>query len=124
LTSQQTAGRGRGGNRWFSGSGSLTVTFAMPIEEHLQPHQLPLVAGLAVRATAELLLQSAVRLHLPPVQLKWPNDVLCDGRKVAGLLCERIRRCDLIGIGLNVNLSPSAAVPPLSDTITSLIALA
>ncbi len=124
LTSRQTAGRGRGENRWFSDEGALTVTFVMPIEEHLQPHQLPLIAGLAVRSVSDALLRSAVSVHPPIVQLKWPNDVHCDGRKLAGLLCERVHKCDLIGIGLNVNLQPSAAPPPLCDTITSLAALA
>lgn len=124
LTSHQTAGRGRGGNRWFSDGGCLTVTFAMPIEEHLQPHQLPLVAGLAVRSLSDALLRSPVPARPPEVQLKWPNDVYANDRKLAGMLCERVHKCDLIGIGLNVNLSASAAPPPLCDTLTSLADLA
>src|SRR5688572_18691849 len=55
LTGHQTAGRGRGSNAWWSGDGSITATFVFPVEEHLSPHQLPLIAGLAVRdAAAEL----------------------------------------------------------------------
>src|SRR6186997_2974740 len=49
LTPRQTAGRGRGSNSWFASPGNLTVTFAFPVEAHLLPHQLPLIAGLAVR---------------------------------------------------------------------------
>jgi len=125
LTANQTAGRGRGQNRWFSNAGVLTVTFVMAIEEHLQPHQLPLVAGLAVRSAAEALLRvTPAGPHLPPVQLKWPNDVVCDGRKIAGLLCERVRKCDLIGVGLNVNLDPADAPAPLADQLSSLAAIA
>src|SRR5438067_5204541 len=52
LTSKQIAGRGRGSNSWWSSEGSLTVTFVFPVEEHLSPHQIPLVAGLAVRDAA------------------------------------------------------------------------
>lgn len=101
LTPIQTAGRGRAGNRWFSTAGSITVTFALPVEENLQPHQLPLVAGLAVRnACTEL-------TGRRDIQLKWPNDVIYEGRKLAGLLCERILGVDLIGIGLNVNATPA-----------------
>lgn len=118
LTGHQIAGRGRGGNRWFSAGGSLTVTFVFPVEEHLAPHQIPLVAGLAARdAAAELAGDDAVAM-------KWPNDVLRDGRKLAGLLCERVSKADLIGVGMNVNLDPRRAPPALRGQITSLSMLA
>src|SRR4030095_15411074 len=94
LTISQTAGRGRAGNRWFSDSGSITVTYALPVEENLLPHQLPLVAGLAVRNACTELTGNR------DIQLKWPNDVIHGGRKLAGLLCERISGVDLVGIGL------------------------
>lgn len=114
VTSNQIAGRGRGSNTWWSGPGCLTATFAFPIEEHLAPHQLPLVAGLAVRnAVAEI-------CGNQNVGLKWPNDIVHEGRKLAGLLCERIHRVDLIGLGLNVNLKPSDAPRQLRDRIISL----
>jgi BirA family transcriptional regulator, biotin operon repressor / biotin---[acetyl-CoA-carboxylase] ligase len=117
LTSRQTAGRGRGSNTWWSGGGCLTVTFAMPIEEHLAPYQLPLVAGLAVRhAAAELSGDHAIGL-------KWPNDVVYEGRKLAGLLCERVHRVDLIGVGLNLNLDPLHAPARLRGRLTSLYAI-
>src|SRR3954468_933711 len=103
LTGRQTAGRGRGAHAWWSGPGCVTVTFVLPIGEEVQPHQIPLVAGLAVRnAAAELCGDDRV-------QLKWPNDVLYEGRKLAGLLCERVQKADLIGLGLNVNLDPASA---------------
>jgi BirA family biotin operon repressor/biotin-[acetyl-CoA-carboxylase] ligase len=118
LTGRQIAGRGRGSNAWWSAAGSITVTFVFPVEEHLSPHQVPLLAGLAVRdAAAELLGDEKVAL-------KWPNDVLCDGRKLAGLLCERVSKADLIGVGLNVNNDPRSAPPALRKQITSLSAVA
>jgi BirA family biotin operon repressor/biotin-[acetyl-CoA-carboxylase] ligase len=117
LTSRQTAGRGRGGNTWFSNAGVMTVTFAMPVEAHLAPHQLPLIAGLAVRRTAAELCGD------DGIALKWPNDVLYNGRKLAGLLCERIHKIDLIGVGMNVNLEPAEVPPPLNRRITSLRAI-
>ncbi len=98
LTGHQIAGRGRGAHQWWSGPGSLTVTFVFPIDPQLAPHQLPLLAGLAVReAAAELGGDDGV-------DLKWPNDLLYGGKKLGGLLCERIHNADLIGLGLNVNL--------------------
>jgi BirA family biotin operon repressor/biotin-[acetyl-CoA-carboxylase] ligase len=120
LTGHQTSGRGRGAHGWWSGRGCVTATFAFPVDKHVSPHQLPLVAGLAVRnAAAELAGDDGV-------QLKWPNDVLYDGRKLAGLLCERVHQVDLVGLGLNVNLDPgSAPIPaPLRDRITSLSQIA
>ncbi len=114
VCARQTRGRGRGGNGWLSVAGCLTATFVFPIEEHLQPHQLPLIAGLAVRDAA------AALSGVPDIQLKWPNDVLHEGRKLAGLLCERIGRVDLIGIGLNVNADPADFPAGLRPGITSL----
>src|SRR5262245_47380575 len=96
-TGNQAAGRGRNTNTWWSGPGGLTVTFVLPIDEDLSPHQLPLIAGLAAR-------NAVVRLSGDDsIQLKWPNDLLYQGRKLAGLLCERVHKADLIGLGLNVN---------------------
>jgi BirA family transcriptional regulator, biotin operon repressor / biotin---[acetyl-CoA-carboxylase] ligase len=118
LTGRQIAGRGRGSNVWWSGDGSITVTFAFPIDEQIAPHQLPLIAGLAVRdAAAQLTGDNGI-------QLKWPNDLLYSGRKLGGLLCERIQKADLIGLGLNVNLIPSDAPKHLRDRITSLRSIA
>jgi BirA family biotin operon repressor/biotin-[acetyl-CoA-carboxylase] ligase len=114
LAGMQTAGRGRGSNTWFSRGGSLTVTFALPVDERIQPHQLPLIAGLAARAAAAELTSDN------GIQLKWPNDLLYNWKKLGGLLCERILKADLVGIGLNVNLDPADAPPHLRPRITSL----
>jgi BirA family biotin operon repressor/biotin-[acetyl-CoA-carboxylase] ligase len=114
LTGRQIAGRGRGSNSWWSATGSLTVTFVFPVEEHLSPHQVPLLAGLAVRdAAAELTGERAIAL-------KWPNDVVFEGRKLAGVLCERVMKADLVGVGLNVNVDPRKAPAGLRSQITSL----
>jgi len=117
LTGRQLAGRGRGSHTWWSGPGCLTITFVIPIEEHLAPHQVPLLAGLAVRNAAAEIAQDQ------RVALKWPNDVLYDGRKLAGLLCERVHKADLVGLGLNVNLDPRKAPAALRERITSLASI-
>ena len=118
LTGHQTAGRGRGSNVWWSRPGCLTVTFVLPVDERVAPHGLPLVAGLAVRAAAAELTRNDA------VQLKWPNDLLFDFRKLAGLLCERVHGADLVGLGLNVNLDPRTAPAALRGRVTSLSAIA
>lgn len=114
LTGRQTAGRGRGSHAWWSGAGCLTVTFVLPVDSQLSPHQIPLLAGLAVRNAAADLCGSE------RIALKWPNDLLYDGRKLAGLLCERIDKADLIGLGLNVNLDIAKAPRLLRGQLSSL----
>src|SRR5690242_17435914 len=114
LTGHQIAGRGRGSNTWWSSSGSLTVTFVLPIDDQLAPHHLPLLAGLAVRnAVAEMTSDNGIAL-------KWPNDLLYSGRKLGGLLCERVLKADLVGLGLNINLDPRQAPASLRQMLTSL----
>ena len=118
LTSHQMKGRGRGSNAWWSGRGSLTVTFVLPNHDHHEPHQIPLLAGLAVR--------NAIAAHsgIDDIQLKWPNDLLHRDRKLAGLLCERIDRVDLIGLGLNVNVELKQFPTALQKRVTSLSSIA
>ncbi len=114
LTGHQLAGRGRGSNTWWSGRGSLTATFVLPAGEHLAAHHVPLLAGLAVRSAAVELAGTR------DVLLKWPNDLLFEGRKLAGLLCERVHNADLIGVGLNVDIDPADVPPKLRPRVTGL----
>jgi BirA family transcriptional regulator, biotin operon repressor / biotin---[acetyl-CoA-carboxylase] ligase len=114
LTGHQIAGRGRGSNTWWSGSGSLTATFVFPVEEHLSPHQIPLVAGLAVRRAVAGLMPGY------DISLKWPNDLLYGENKLAGLLCERMQKADVIGLGLNVNVARRDVPTGLRQIVTSM----
>lgn len=110
LALTQTAGRGRGSNRWWSTEGSLTATFVFRAVDGMSPQEVPLRAGLAAMETAARFLTLDRRDHL---RLKWPNDVLAldrgHAKKLAGLLCERVRERDIIGVGLNVANDFSAA---------------
>jgi BirA family biotin operon repressor/biotin-[acetyl-CoA-carboxylase] ligase len=118
LAGRQTAGRGRGAHAWWSAApGCLTVTFVLPLDAEVLPHQIPLIAGLAVRNAAAELSGSS------EVSLKWPNDLLFHGRKLGGLLCERLDKADLVGLGLNVNLDPAAAPAELRPRVSSLAAV-
>jgi BirA family biotin operon repressor/biotin-[acetyl-CoA-carboxylase] ligase len=114
LTGHQLAGRGRGSNTWWSGEGSLTVTFVFPADLSLQAHQIPLLAGVAVRSAVAEWCDHA------NIQLKWPNDLLFETQKLAGLLCERIDKVDLIGLGLNVNVDLSRVPKALRPRVTSM----
>lgn len=120
LADRQTAGRGRRGRAWSSpaGTGLYTSILLRPGQPLPQAALLTLVAGLGVvEAIAE-----AAGL---PAGLKWPNDVLVDGRKVAGILAEMASQDEavshvVIGIGINVNHGPRALPDELSAVATSL----
>lgn len=106
LALSQTAGRGRAGRNWLSEPGSsLTFSLAWRFAGPLQRLSgLPLAVGVAL---ADALAAQGVQ-----VQLKWPNDVLKDGAKLAGILVETQAASDggvwaVIGIGLNL-LMPDA----------------
>ena len=97
----QTAGRGRLDHRWLSRPGANLMMSAVVGVEGLAPAHvatLPLVAGLSVAEAVASFLGDAA----PTVALKWPNDVLVGGRKIAGILCERNGDAVVVGIGVNV----------------------
>lgn len=105
----QTAGRGRLDHKWDSPDGtSLLMSVVLSVEGR-RPEEvstLPLVAGLAVAKGLSVLRtrgDSAVgNMLCGRIAIKWPNDVLVDGKKIAGILCERHRDCVIVGIGVNV----------------------
>ena len=108
VAEQQTAGRGRGGQSWESAQ-SLGIYCSVVLRPVLSPGDallLSLIAGLAVAEAVE----QSTGLH---PDLRWPNDVLLNGRKFCGILTEmnaeptRVRHV-VIGIGVNVN-QPSFA---------------
>ena len=97
----QIAGRGRDDRGWFSAPGlGMYATFAFHLDVNSGLHFLAIAAGTAV---AGMLSDWSKR----EFALKWPNDVLADGKKIAGILCENMVRAEkitcLVGIGINVN---------------------
>jgi len=104
LAEEQTAGRGRFDRAWQSPAGqniylSLRYPFQKPINELVG---LSLVVSLAIVSACQL-------LKLPQaISVKWPNDVVCAGKKLAGSLIEIQAQADMasviIGIGINVNM--------------------
>ena len=104
LAEEQTAGRGRGAHSWESAR-SLGIYCSVILRPKLAPSEvlvLALAAGLAVRTALKVLGPQLV------VDLKWPNDVLIDGKKVCGILTEMNAEATcvrhiVVGIGINVN---------------------
>lgn len=108
---QQSAGRGRKGNRWQSPPGNVHLSvIAPPLPHEASLRQMLYLAGVAIAESVRELLSSAEK-----VLLKWPNDVMIDGRKVAGLLVESADDGRLvIGIGLNVETVPAGVANPVT----------
>lgn len=108
VSDTQTAGRGRRGRAWHSASG-LGLWFSVAFEHGADG--LAFAAPLAVR--------DAVR-DICDVRIKWPNDVLIDGRKFCGVLVERRGDITALGIGINVKHAAEDFPPELHDQATSL----
>lgn len=108
IAGEQTAGRGRGKNRWWSGPGALTFSVLLdPARHHLRAELWPRVSLTAGVAVCQALEQVAPQ---ESVGLKWPNDVWLVNKKVCGILVETTpNRRLILGIGLNANNSMQAA---------------
>jgi BirA family biotin operon repressor/biotin-[acetyl-CoA-carboxylase] ligase len=118
LAEQQTAGRGRGGNSWESAQ-SVGIYCSVVLRPALSPGEALLLSLLAGIAVAEAVEQTT-GLH---PDLRWPNDILLDGRKFCGILTEmnaeatRVRHV-VIGIGINVNHpSFSGELEPIATSL-------
>lgn len=94
VAEQQTAGRGRLDRSWVSPP-RAGLTFSVLVRPSGPAHWVPLLAGVGI--------VSALRQHAGvEAELKWPNDVLVGGKKLAGLLAEAVDGAVVLGIGLNV----------------------
>jgi BirA family biotin operon repressor/biotin-[acetyl-CoA-carboxylase] ligase len=102
MAARQTAGRGRRGRRWEGGEGNLAATLLLRFAALPAAGQLGFAAALAVAEMAA---------HFAPkaaITVKWPNDVLADGRKVAGILLESgsdAKAGGWLAVGIGVNLA-------------------
>lgn len=108
IADEQTAGRGRLGRRWLTPRGAA-LAVSVILHPQVVPESLALINGLGALAISEALM----KWNLEP-KIKWPNDVLLNGRKVSGVLPEahwegEVLRGVVLGMGINVRRE---AVPP------------
>ena len=114
IAGRQTKGRGRLKRQWLSDDGGLYFTMV------LRP-EIPVVMSSRVNFLASLTLAGVLReLFRIDAAVKWPNDILVDGHKIAGMLSELEAETDRvffisIGIGINVNNDPSEVEPGASS---------
>ncbi len=115
VTAEQTEGRGRLDRSWLSPKGSLSLSLLLYPSLEKLPY-LSMIAGLVAAGAIE-------KVSSLKASLKWPNDVLVDGKKAAGLLIEsgivQGRHFAVIGIGVNINLK-MADYPEIAGIAASL----
>lgn len=100
---RQSGGRGRLGRQWVSPAGNLYCSTMVYVRPGDPPaHSLSFVTGLAVHD----MLVSQLSTAVSPRWLKWPNDIVYDGAKMAGMLLERVGDTVVVGIGVNVVFAP------------------
>jgi BirA family biotin operon repressor/biotin-[acetyl-CoA-carboxylase] ligase len=110
VADEQTAGRGRGDRRWHSPPGSA-LAFSLILKEIAQGSGLTHLTGLGGLSVSHAL----ENLYALPTQVKWPNDVLAAGEKLAGVLAEAHwagDRLKWVVIGTGINVSPNS-IPPV-----------
>ncbi len=130
VTDTQTKGRGRLGREWVAPAGKcLAVSMLLRPRtssgEILPPDALgwlPLIAGAAMTSAIRSLVVASAdssAVDASQVGLKWPNDVLIDGRKVCGILGELLPDSSVvIGAGVNLRLSPAELPVPTATSLT------
>lgn len=101
---RQTAGRGRMGRAWLDSHGMLPMSVLL--KDPLRPAEISLCAAVAVCGA----LEAAYTASKPNFGIKWPNDIVLDGYKLCGILCESVCFGDRIDVicGIGINLSQSA----------------
>lgn len=104
----QSGGKGRQGRAWMSPPGNLYASTLVRI----RPGDPPAPTLALVSAVA---LHEAVSLYSPAVQIKWPNDLLAGGAKLAGILLERSGDAVVIGFGVNLAHHPEGLERPVTS---------
>src|SRR5688500_14004340 len=122
VAEMQTAGRGRHGRVWFSPSGAgLYVSVIIRPGSGTLHENNP--AGLLTLASGVAIAEAVRAVTGLPAQIKWPNDVLIGGRKLAGILAEAAVQAgalQFVVVGFGVNLQPAAYPLELAPRVTSI----
>ena len=121
IANKQTSGRGRIGKDWHSpASGNIYLSLAFKPNIHaVRLRKFTLLQGISICKY----LRKATNNN--EIMLKWPNDIICNGKKLGGMLteakvdCENIRSL-VFGLGLNVNTKKSSFPKSLQDVVTSI----
>jgi BirA family biotin operon repressor/biotin-[acetyl-CoA-carboxylase] ligase len=121
IAERQTEGRGRKGRSWFSPAGG-GIYISMILRPTMPPNEAPGITLMTGIAAAEAL-SSVTTLD---ARIKWPNDILVHGKKIAGILTEISTEMDridyvVVGLGLNVNIPRESLAEELQERATSVL---
>ena len=115
---EQSDGRGRMGRDWVSDEGNLFVSFLLSPHEKKNLSNIIYITSCAIQKTLDAVFEGK-----KPVKFKWPNDVIVDGKKLGGVLIEKIEANDqtwlIVGIGINVNSAPENVMYPATSLVDS-----
>ena len=120
VAEEQSAGRGRKGRSWLSANGD-GICLSLILRPSMPPGEISQITLMTAVAIAETLLE----ISGADVNIKWPNDILVNGKKIAGILTEMSMEMDvidyiIIGLGLNVNTEKKLFGEDIKDLATSL----
>ena len=121
IAEYQTAGKGQQGNRWESATGK-NITCSML----LYPDFLPIHQNFLLSEVVALGVKDTVEEFIQPVEIKWPNDIYFQNKKISGILIEneltgQIIGKSIIGIGLNVNQEQFSDVAPNAVSLKQIL---
>ena len=109
IAKKQTKGKGRNGNVWFSSDGNFSGSFIFfPTVERSHFHLYGFFIGVALYNTVKKIVKDGV-----DIRLKWPNDLMIENGKAAGILLESVQSLDsnkiglIVGVGVNLNSHPN-----------------
>jgi BirA family biotin operon repressor/biotin-[acetyl-CoA-carboxylase] ligase len=114
LANEQTAGRGRLQRQWISPKGA-GLYFSILLKPRIDQRTWPLITLMAAIAVHDALLEACAL----QTDIKWPNDILVNNRKLCGILAETIDTDRAVILGIGINLTNAAFPPELRDTATS-----
>ncbi len=106
VAANQTGGYGRRGHTWVSPSGNLYATMILDMPNPDDLNWIGFVTGMALFDVAGHYASTQKELRI-----KWPNDLMIDGKKLAGILLEVVDRTILIGMGVNLQTAPETDQP-------------
>jgi BirA family biotin operon repressor/biotin-[acetyl-CoA-carboxylase] ligase len=120
LAEAQSRGKGRMGRTWISPPG-VNLYISVLFRPQFSPQQAPMMTLMAAVAAAEAIVEATGL----PIRIKWPNDILIDGKKAAGILTEMNAEQDrihylVVGLGINVNMQRDDLPLDFRDKGTSL----
>lgn len=118
VAEKQTAGKGRRGRSWDSPEGT-NLHFSILLRPNVEPENAPMLTLVMAYSVAQVIREE----EKLPIQIKWPNDLVCSGKKLCGILTEMHlsgRQIEDVVVGVGINVNTAGFPDDLKDKATSL----